>query len=158
MFAFFNRLFRKQKVFGFLAQLTDAQKVEVSNLDPMVYDAVIQEKTHKDAPEVLIPSAPHLVYMLRKLDIPELERLAEAIRQSRKGDDLASANAAHGASQYLEATKINPFLDIAFMSYGCTIANQGNLREGIKWVEKALAINPNNDRARRNLQGMKSML
>ena len=41
------------------------------------------------------------------------------------------------------------------MSYGCTIAKLGYLVSGISWVEKALAINPSNERARRNLHAMK---
>jgi len=44
------------------------------------------------------------------------------------------------------------------MSYGAALARQGDLRGGIKWVEKAVEINPDNERARQNLKAMKADL
>ena len=44
------------------------------------------------------------------------------------------------------------------MSYGCILATQGNISEGIKWVEKAVQMNPTNERAKKNLQAMKRNL
>lgn len=123
----------------------------------MICEAIIKEKKGEDAPDV-VTDDPRLVETVGKLSVSELETLAEAVRLCRRADQLPNPNSQEAANLMLKATKLNPYFDIAFMSYGCTIASLGRLREGITWVEKAVALNPKNERARRNLQGMKADL
>ena len=48
------------------------------------------------------------------------------------------------------------FADIARLSdAGCALANQGDLREGIRWVETAINVNSENELARRYLSAIK---
>ena len=148
---------KEKKRKSFLAALTQEEKVAVSNLNPIIYYAIIKEMKGEDAMQV-ITDDPRLVATLGKLPVSDLETLAEAVQFCRRADALPNPNTAEAANLMLKATELNPYFDIAFMSYGCTIANLGRLREGIMWVEKALAINPKNERARRNIQGMKAGL
>ena len=45
---------------------------------------------------------------------------------------------------------------MAIVNYGVLSAEQGNLRDGISYLERALKINPDNERARMSLATMKS--
>jgi len=136
---------------SFLGSLSPDEKVRVSNLNPLIYHTVIIEKKGEQAPAIVMEDEAALT-LLRKLRVDELEQLSASVKAAQEGDRAADSMA---ASCYKRACEINPYNDIALMSYGCALANQGNLREGIKWVEKAVKVNPKNDRARRNLQGMK---
>ena len=62
------------------------------------------------------------------------------------------------ADAYRQAFEANPFNDVAIMSYGCLLAGQGKLKEGIQWVRKAIEVNPLNVRARQNLAAMEADL
>jgi len=42
------------------------------------------------------------------------------------------------------------------ISMGCVYARAGNIDEASQWLEKALRMDPNNDRARRNLEAVKA--
>lgn len=141
----------------FLAALTHDEKLAVSNLNPVIYDVIIKEKKGEEVPQV-VTDDPSLLATLAKLSVSELETVAEAVRCCRRADSFPNPNSAEAASLMLKATELNPYYDLAFMSYGCTIAGQGRLREGITWIEKALTINPRNERARRNLLQMKADL
>jgi tetratricopeptide (TPR) repeat protein len=120
-------------------------------LNPIIYHTIIKEKKGEEAPAIIMEDQAALT-LLRKLRVEELEQLSESVNAAQEGDRLPDSEA---AGCYKRAFEINPYNDIALMSYGCALANQGNLSEGIKWVEKAVKVNPNSERARRNLQGMK---
>ena len=150
----FSKLFGKtrgEEVQSFLCSLSPDERVRVSNLNPLIYHTIISEKKGEPAPAIIMEDETALT-LLRKLSVEELEQLSASVKAAQEGDRAADSMA---ASCYKKALEINPYNDIALMSYGCALANQGNLREGIKWVEKAVKVNPNNERAKRNLQGMK---
>jgi tetratricopeptide (TPR) repeat protein len=149
-----SRLFGKKKP-AFLSSLRLEDRVAISNLNPLVYEMIIKEKKGEDTPMVITDDETTLA-LLRKLTVSDLETLSESVKHSMKADN--SSNPSEQASLYRRAASLNPYNDLALMSYGCALANQGNLREGIKWVEKALKVNPNNERALRNLHGMRSAL
>jgi hypothetical protein len=136
----------------FLAPLNRAEKVKVSNLNPLLYEAIINEK-RSDQPVTMITETPGLVDLLRRLEIPDLERLAESVRCAMKVDSLTGKVA---RDQCLRAININPYNDMAVMSYGCMLANEGISWEAEVWIEQAIQINPTNDRARKNLAALKS--
>jgi tetratricopeptide (TPR) repeat protein len=163
---FLTKLFgKKQSSDGsgsreFLATLTKQEKVSVSNLTPMVYAGIIGEKRGTRFELITDDTnTAHAVPLLRKLEIPDLENLLEAVQSFIKADEpVARGDLAEAARMYRKVIDINPYHDLALMSYGTCLARQGNLREGVKWVEKAVKVNPNNERAKRNLQAMKSNL
>ncbi len=138
----------------FLGVLTDVQKTEISNLPPEVYRLMVKEKQGEKMPEIILADDLNAIAVIRKLKIEELERLALSVEATIEADKLSQVNLSKAACYYQEAIKNNPFNDIALMSYGCVLASQGNLREGIKWVERAIDVNPKNDRAKRNLKIM----
>ena len=152
----FSNLFGKE----FLAPLAKEEKVSVSNLGLVIYAAIIGEKngtpvniiTDNEVDKAAIP-------LLRKLEVADLEKLLEAARAMVDGDTAAQKrNLAEAAKLFRKAIDLNPYHDLALMSYGTSIGMQGNLREGVKWVEKSIRVNPKNERARRNLEAMKSRL
>jgi Flp pilus assembly protein TadD len=59
---------------------------------------------------------------------------------------------------YKKAFDLNPYDDLAVMSYGVGLARQGKLREGEKWIKKATELNPANLRAQQNLAALRSQL
>ena len=156
----FSKLFGRkptEEAKSFLGGLSSEERVHVSNLNPLIYHAIIKEKKGEQAPAIVMQDEA-AVSLLRRLRVDELEQLSASVEAGQEGDAAASSNMSRAAACYKKAVDINPYNDLALMSYGCALANQGNLREGVKWVEKAVKVNPKNDRARRNLQGMKRNL
>jgi HEAT repeat protein len=143
---------RIEVVERFLTPLNRAEKVEVSNLNPLIYEAIINEK-RSGQPVSLITETPGLADLLRRLNIPDLERLAESVRLAMKVDNLIGEEA---ENQCLMAININPYNDMAVMSYGCLLANQGTPWVGEVWIEQAIQLNPANDKALKNLAALRS--
>ncbi len=94
--------------------------------------------------------------LLRKLDLSELKKIEQSIHFGLKGDQSQSDH--ESAEWYKKAFEINPYDDVAIMSYGVCLAVMGQLDEGIKHVRKATQVNPNNKRARANLAQMEADL
>ena len=93
------------------------------------------------------------------MSVSDLEILSQSVQAAQQGDESANRGDLAGAAKhYRRAFELNPYNDIAIMSYGAALARQGDLRGGIKWVEKAVEINPDNERARQNLKAMKADL
>lgn len=137
----------------FLVPLSRAEKVEVSNLNPILYQLIIGEK-RGEQPVTMVTETPGLADLLRRLDIWDLEQLAESVKCAMQVDSLTGKAA---AAQCKKAADINPYNDMAVMSYGCILANEGVPWEGAMWVERAIQINPANERARRNLAAIRAM-
>jgi hypothetical protein len=142
---------------SFLGPLSLEEKIAVGNLPPLDYMSIINKK--KAGPVITVitdnPEDQRRMRLLEKLEAADLERLAESVQLVMKADRAAVSNISEAARLYRKAAEVNPYNDLALMSYGCALARQGNLQEGIKWVEKALQVNPKNERASRNLASMK---
>lgn len=153
---FLSNLFGKK----FLAPLTQEEKVSISNVGLMIYAAIIGEKSGTPANIITDSEIDRAaVPLLRKLEVADLEKVLEAAKFTIEADKAAQQrNLPEAARLFRKAIDFNLYHDLALMSYGTTIGMQGNLREGIKWVEKAIQVNPKNERARRNLQAMKTKL
>jgi hypothetical protein len=146
----------------FLSPLSLKEKLAVNNLPQVDYHAVINEKTPGAAPMTVISDRPQDaagMAILRKLGVPDIQRLQESVRLVMKADEVARSGGptafSGAAGLYRSAAEINPFNDLALMSCGVAFARSGNLLEGIKWVEQAVQVNPGNERARGNLQAMR---
>ena len=146
----------------FLSSLSLEEKLAVNNLPQVDYVAVINEKSTGAAPLMVISDNPRDaagMAILRKLAVADIERLKESVRLVMKADEVARTGGptafSGAAGLYRSAAEINPFNDLALMSCGVSFARSGNLREGIPWVEKAVQVNPGNERARGNLQAMR---
>lgn len=84
------------------------------------------------------------------------------------GQVMAIAERAAAASQksdfgraiqlYKDALEQAPDCDLYLMSVGCCLANMGQPREGLRYLERAAAINPSNVRIQNNLAGIKQMV
>lgn len=152
---FFSRLFGTGNQDDFLASLKPAERIEVSNLNPLIYHVIIMEKRGENAPKLMMVDSQTTPELLRKLTVAELERLKESVEFAKKADQAGGSSA---TEYYRKAAETNPYNSIAVMSYGVSLAEAGNLREGIKWVEKARAVDPSNERIRRNLNAMRASL
>ena len=141
----------------FLGSLSSEDRIRVNNFNPILYQSIIKEKKGEQAPAIVMEDEADLV-LLRRLRVDELERLLASVEAGLEGERAATSDMSRAAGFFKKAADINPYNDLALMSYGCALANQGKLREGVKWVEKAVKVNPRNERAKRNLQGMKRNL
>lgn len=56
---------------------------------------------------------------------------------------------------YRKALKLAPGCDLYLMSIGCCYANMGNVRRGLRYLERAYEISPNEERIKRNLLGVR---
>ena len=145
----------------FLYPLSREEKVAVTGLSPAVYDAIIEiKRTGRPTTSVNLDSSSRfdLGSLLDKLDIADLERLAESLKLTLQADRSAASDATNAAQLYQQALQLNPFDAVATMSCGVLLAQQGNLREGMKWLKHALELDPNNGRIKRNLAALKSHL
>jgi tetratricopeptide (TPR) repeat protein len=99
-----------------------------------------------------------LLELLKKLPIADLERLMKCVDLCFEATLLAQSKPWEAAKLYQQAVELNPYDDVSRMSYGCLLGMQGNLREGIEWLEKSLKLNPGNERAKNNLEAMTAAL
>jgi predicted Zn-dependent protease len=154
---FFNSFFGKKAAeAAFLSALSGRERLSVANLSPMAYRAIAMEKAGKSIELQGVDRT--ILDFLRRLSVDELGSLEKSVKALIRADELSEADRMkEAATAYREAFEHNPYNDLAMMSYGCALANSGEVKEGIRWVEKALQVNPDNDRARRNLAGMRSL-
>lgn len=76
-----------------------------------------------------------------------------------KAEQASSANAIPEAiALYRKALQLAPGCDLYLMSIGCCYANMGDLRTGVKYLERAAEISPSQERIRRNLEGIRQAL
>jgi tetratricopeptide (TPR) repeat protein len=149
---------------GFLDQLSPEERSAVSNHDPGFYEVIIAAKkggyTGITSIGVGTSAAKEDVAgkLLWKLSDPELKRLAESVRYTIRADAAVQSDHEEAARLYRQAFELNPYDEIPIMSYGVMLAQQGDVREGIKWLEHAVEVNPKSERARQNLEALKSML
>ncbi len=155
---FFSAFFGKKAAeAAFLSTLSGRERQSVANLSPMAYRAILMEKEGRNVELQGIDRT--ILDFLRKLSAEELESLECSVKALKKADELSESDQMNeAAAAYKEAFEHNPYNDLALMSYGCALANTGDVHEGIRWVEKALQVNPDNDRARRNLEGMRNLI
>ncbi len=141
---------------SFLSALSRKDRARVSNVNPLILEFILKEKNGEDAPAMVGDEA--MFASLRKLSVGEIDKLKESVEYGQKGDAAAGSSMGQAASMYKKAIEANPYNSLALLSYGVAVANLWDLREGIKWVEKALQIDPQNERIRNNLKGMKAAL
>jgi tetratricopeptide (TPR) repeat protein len=153
------RLFRRSQIKdGFLDLIKKAERSAVSNLNPVIYRTILREKAGHEAPTIISTDETDLD-LVRRLPPQDIEVLCKSVESGQRGDEAASEGDLEDAARhYRDAFERNPYNDLALMSYGVALAQQGQLREGIEWVEKALKVNPQNERARNNLKAMRSEL
>jgi len=143
----------------FLGPLSRDERVAVSNLNPLIYDTIVAEKEGKETPGIHFASGDDSkLQLLRRLEVDDLKRLRQSVASGQDGDRVAPGDQSLAARHYRAAVDLNPYNDLALLSYGVVLAEEGKLAEGIKWVEKARAVNPSSDRIRRNLDRMRADL
>ena len=147
----------------FLSSLSKDQRVAISNRNPDLYEDIITAKAAgiinlKFHYAEQSQSKFDIGKLLWNLEIADLERLAESVKCTIRADQTATDDMPKAVELYHRAMELNPFDDVATMSYGVALGRQGDLREGIKWVEHAIELNPANERAQRSLAALKSYL
>jgi tetratricopeptide (TPR) repeat protein len=146
----------------FLYPLSREEKVAITGLSPSTYEAVIEAKQAGYATVTTLnsdASAKHDVgVLLWKLEVADLKRLTESLQLSLQGDRAAASDLAKAAELYKRAFEVNPFDAVAAMSCGGALAQEGNLREGLKWLERAHDLDPSSERIKRNLAQIRSVL
>lgn len=144
----------------FLFPLSKEEKVAVSGLNPQVYEAFIRIKRgagiKPEIADVNLSAKFDIGELLWKADVSDLERLAASVRVMVQADNAAQSDLVKAGSLYQKAVELNPFDHLASMSYGVVLAQQGHLHEGLKWMEGALLLKPDDKRVQRNLAAIKS--
>lgn len=87
---------------------------------------------------------PEDIQWAKKVDV----HAAKAQEAGERGNHQAAIQ------HYREALKLAPGYDQYLMSVGCCYANMGQLRIGLKYLQRAAEISPNNERIRNNLAGV----
>jgi tetratricopeptide (TPR) repeat protein len=151
---------RSEATREFLYPLTGKEKVAVTGLSPAVYRAIIMSKrAYTGVTSMDVDTSKSDVgALLLKLDVADLERLAESLEFTREADRAAASDFAKAEQLYQKALQINPFDALAAMSCGVALAKQGDLRGGLKWIERAHDLDPDNERIMQNLAELKAML
>ncbi|HEV2991852.1 MAG TPA: tetratricopeptide repeat protein [Candidatus Angelobacter sp.] len=147
----------------FLAGLSKEERLAVSNLEPHFYESILTARRAGYSQFDFVNLDPSGNFklageLLSAMDIADVERLAESVNFTIRGDEAAKLDIEEAGKFYRKAFELNPYDEIPIMSYGVVLFQQGYVREGVEWVEKALAANPASPRVRRNLEGMKSRL
>jgi hypothetical protein len=137
-----------------LSELTVQDRNALNGVNPLLCAGVIAEKEGRPLDVISVGS--DIVTILRKLDVPELKKVSESASLCVKGNQTRDDHEA--AEFYRRAFEVNPYNDVAIMSYGCLLGGMGRLAEGIGWVQKAISVNPLNERAKRNLATMQADL
>ena len=149
-------LSRKHEADGFLGALKQSERSSVSNLNPIIYQTIVLQKKGEKAPTLLSTDGGDFS-LLKELSVTEIETLSKSVQCGQRGDQAAKeGNLAEAMQHYRDAFELNPYNDLALMSYGVALAHQGQLREGITWVQKAVKVNPSSERAKQNLKAMKA--
>jgi tetratricopeptide (TPR) repeat protein len=73
--------------------------------------------------------------------------------EASKRDDYAEA-----IKWYRQALDLAPGCDLYLMSIGCCYASSGQVKTGLRYLQRAHEINPSNQRIQRNLDGVRSMV
>jgi len=90
---------------------------------------------------------------LDKLDDDEIMEAIELARLSQKGEK--ATNPQEALRIFKQIVKKAPFDSISMLSIGVCYANLGDGRKAVSFVEKALKSDPNNQRIRENLEGIR---
>jgi tetratricopeptide (TPR) repeat protein len=96
--------------------------------------------------------------LLRKLAILDLERLAAALSAGMRAETLAARDYDEALRLFQQALELNPYCDMAVMGCGVCLFEQGKTAEALEWMERAVRLNPHNEKARRNLSAIKSQM
>jgi tetratricopeptide (TPR) repeat protein len=145
-------------VAGFLSPLTHEEKVAVSNALPEMYERVIADKRRGMASTSTVNLSSNKLdvhALLWKLDFPDLERLAEALKAGMRAEAVAAQDCDEAIRLFQQALALNPFCDMAAMGCGVCLFQQGKGREAVEWIERAIRLNPHNTQARSNLRKAK---
>ena len=141
----------------FLARLSTDEKRAVSNLNPLIYQVVLEYKKTGTIPAI-VGFAARTVELLKGLPVGDLERLARCGQLGAAAERAADTDPVAALRLYREAAGFNPYDATVLMSYGCLLGMQGDLRQGIAWVERALEVDPGHEQARKNLRAMRDAL
>ena len=89
--------------------------------------------------------------MIRRVSDAELERLIELRGLVERAMTTSGEKA---IALYKKIATLAPWDEICLMTIGVEYANTGDYNEAIKWLKKALAVNPKNGQVRSNLEGV----
>lgn len=141
------------------SKLTIEEKRKILNQRPSILKQ-LWEQIKKGEETAIIDSTggPSYNVILKKLSNEEFQLLIQGLEACADGDRYSSSKPLAAIEKYKVAVEILYWDEIAMMSLGCVYYNIGRNHEGLKWLEKAFKLNPNNERVKRNLEAVKSMM
>ena len=151
----------------FLHSLSEAERKAVGNLPPMEYLPVINEKSGGSPIMILTPDGPaaeealaERTRILRRLSVTEIRRLMGSVQAMMEGDRIARSGSpdsfVNAAGSYRRAAAFNPCSALALMSYGVVLARAGQKEAGLVWLERALEVDPADERTLKNLAAVRA--
>ncbi len=150
--AFFDRLFRRKKRKELFQRLTLEEKRKVLDLSEFYLRSVLDAKSGR-AKVHEIDTGTEYVQKMTDDDIKEAIELA---RLQRKATAATEAGNHRGAIRiYEQICAKAPFDSISMMSIGIHYAHLGDGPKAVRYLEKALQSDPNNQRVRRNLESIR---
>jgi tetratricopeptide (TPR) repeat protein len=130
-------------------KLTLEEKRTLINLNEWYLEGVLSSREGKTE----IVDTEQKYDFIEKLDDEEIKEALELLRLSAEGE--RASNPKDALKIFQKLAKRAPFDSIALLSIGVCYANLGNGKEAVSYVEKALEIDPENERIKENLEGIK---
>ena len=143
---FLNKPFGSEKLFQ---DFSDSEKRELLNWDQFF---LTSEKKRRDG-KLKVVDLSGAQPLAKRLSDRELDTLIEIRKLMSNADSTTGSKA---IALYKKVLKLAPWDEICLMSIGVEYAEAGNFKEGIQWLQKAMAMNPNNERVRKNLEAVKA--
>ncbi|MBW2264098.1 MAG: hypothetical protein JRG91_19210 [Deltaproteobacteria bacterium] len=94
--------------------------------------------------------------VLEKATVKEIQKVVDMFELSQAGDGLAqSGNHKEAIGKYEKAVEVAPYDPITMMSLGVCYAETGSGRKSVEILEKAVKLDPGNERIKGNLSAIK---
>ena len=153
----FKRLFRSnygdESSESSSAQLTDGEKRRLLEFNEGFFVAALAARRNK------MTTSGASSDILAKMTEAEISEFIELKRLNQKAVAASGQGDHSEALRYFsEACRRAPFDAISMMSMGVSYAYLGDGRNAVKCLEKALALDPRNERIRTNLRSIKDKL
>lgn len=134
------------------SKLSPAERREALDLDDFYLQSLLDARRGRGT---IVHVGVDLSFTSRMTD-SDIEEAVRITRLQKQAMAASEAGNHREAIRLLEQiVHIAPFDSISMMSLGVQYANLRNGAEAVRWLERALRVDPDNDRIRRNLSAIK---